>query len=89
MAKYLAAGTRPVEFPPVTRIRLLIAFVATLAVSLALAGPAFAGKGGEGVYGKTNDKVITNFGFGLMILFASLVIVLSAIQGLLSRRKEK
>jgi hypothetical protein len=73
----------------VTRIRLLVAFAATLAVSLALAAPALAGKGGEGLYGKTNDKVITNFGFGLMILFTLLVIVLSAIQGLLSRRKEK
>ena len=72
-----------------TRIRLLVAFAATLAVSLALAAPALAGKGGEGLYGKTNDKVITNFGFGLMILFTLLVIVLSAIQGLLSRRKEK
>jgi hypothetical protein len=73
----------------VTRIRLLVALVATLAVSLAFAAPAFADKGGEGLYGKTNDKVITNFGFGLMILFTLLVIVLSAIQGLLNRRKEK
>jgi hypothetical protein len=79
----------PVEFPLVTRFRLLVAFAAALAVSLALAAPALAGKGGEGLYGKTNDKVITNFGFGLMILFTLLVIVLSAIQGLLNRRKEK
>jgi hypothetical protein len=73
----------------VRRIGLLVAFAASFALSLALAAPAFAGKGGEGLYGKTNDKVITNFGFGLMILFTLLVVVLSAIQGLLARRKEK
>ena len=75
--------------PHVTRIRLLVASAAAFVVSLALAAPALAGKGGEGLYGKTNDKVITNFGFGLMILFTLLVVVLSAVQGLLGRRKEK
>ena len=34
-----------------------------------------AEKGGEGLYGKTDDKVITNFGFGLMIFFTVLVVV--------------
>ena len=72
-----------------TRIRLLVASAAALVVCLALAAPALADKGGEGLYGKANDKVITNFGFGLMILFTLLVVVLSAIQGLLGRRKEK
>ena len=72
-----------------TRIRPLLVLAATFALWLALAAPAFAGKGGEGLYGKTNDKVITNFGFGLMIGFTLLVIVLSTLQGLLNRRKEK
>jgi len=71
----------------VTKARLLLTAIATLALSLALEAPAIAGKGGEGLYGKTNDKVITNFGFGLMIFFTLLVIVLSIAQSLLARRK--
>jgi hypothetical protein len=71
----------------VTRIRLLVASLASLALSLALAAPALAGKGGEGLYGKTDDKVVTNFGFGLMIFFALLVTVLTIAQSMLERRK--
>jgi hypothetical protein len=70
----------------VTRVRVFLATVATLAISLALAAPAIA-KGGEGTYGKYDDKVVTNFGFGLMIFFTLLVIVLSVAQSLLERRK--
>jgi putative copper export protein len=69
------------------RARLLTASVAAIALSLALAAPAMAGRGGEGLYGKTDDKVVTNFGFGLMILFALLVTVLTIGQSLLERRK--
>jgi hypothetical protein len=70
----------------VTRVRVFLATVATLAISLALAAPAIA-KGGEGTYGKYDDKVVTNFGFGLIIFFTLLVIVLSVGQSLLERRK--
>jgi hypothetical protein len=56
-------------------------------VQLALAAPALANKGGEGTYGKYDDKVVTNFGFGLMIFFTALVIVLSLAQAALERRK--
>jgi hypothetical protein len=57
-----------------------------LVISLVLAAPAMA-RGGEGTYGKYNDKVVTNFGFGLMIFFTVLVLVLSIGQALLERRK--
>ena len=58
-----------------------------LAVSLTtLAAPAIA-KGGEGTYGKYDDKVVTNFGFGLMIFFTLLVTLLTIGQVLLERRK--
>ena len=70
------------------RIRAAFASIPALLVTLALAAPALA-KGGEGTYGKTNDKVITNFGFGLMILFTTLVIGLSVAQHLLDRRKSR
>lgn len=72
-----------------TRVRLLLAVSAALVLSLALAAPALAGKGGGGLYGKYDDKVITNFGFGLLILFTLLVVLLSAAQGILNRRKGK
>jgi phosphatidylglycerophosphate synthase len=71
------------------RVRGLLTFISTLALTLALAAPAMAGKGGEGLYGKTDDKVITNFGFGLIIFFTTIVITFSVIQHLLDRRKTR
>jgi hypothetical protein len=71
------------------RIRFLVAALAASALSLLLAAPAMAAKGGEGLYGKTNDKVITNFGFGLMIFFVVLVVSLSVAQHLLEKRKQR
>jgi hypothetical protein len=68
-------------------IRFLIASIAAVALALALAAPAMADKGGEGLYGKYDDKVVTNFGFGLIIFFALLVTLLSIGQVLLERRK--
>ena len=69
-------------------MRLLSATFAVL-VSLALAGPAFAGDNGEGIIGETNDKVITFFGLGLVVFFTLVTIVGSTLQALLERRKEQ
>jgi putative copper export protein len=44
---------------------------------------------GEGLYGRTNDKVITFFSFGVIAFFAILVITLSIIQHRLESRKER
>ena len=71
------------------RIRAALASISAVLVTLALAAPAMAAKGGEGLYGKTDDKVITNFGSGLMIFFTTLVIGLSVAQYLLERRKSR
>ena len=72
-----------------TRLRILFFTATTLLLSLALAAPAMAKeRGGEGLYGKYDDKVVTNFGYGLMIFFALLVTVLSVGQWLLDRRKQ-
>jgi len=70
------------------RARLSVAFLGAFLLSLLLAAPAFAAEGGEGLYGKANDKVVTNFGYGLMIFFTLLVVVLSIAQRLLERRKQ-
>ena len=71
------------------RIRAYLASLYALIVTIALAAPAFAAKGGEGLYGKTNDKTITYAGFILIVGFALLVTSLSVAQYLLERRKTR
>jgi hypothetical protein len=70
-------------------MRLRGSVIGLLACAFFLLGavPAIAGEGGSGLYGKTDDKVITNFGFGLILFFTLLVCLLSAAQYLLERRK--
>jgi drug/metabolite transporter (DMT)-like permease len=66
------------------------AVLAALALGslLALAPIAMAADG-EGLYGRTNDKVITFFAFGVIAFFAILVIALSILQHRLESRKER
>ena len=72
------------------RFRASVAPLAAFLVTFALAAaPAMAAKGGEGLYGKTDDKVITNAGFILIIGFTLLVTSLSVAQYLLERRKTR
>jgi O-antigen/teichoic acid export membrane protein len=66
---------------------LFFATVALVAL-LGVASPAFAADG-VGLWGRTDDKVVTYWGFGLMIFFTVLVTVLSLIQGRLESRKER
>ena len=42
---------------------------------------------GEGWYGETDDRVVTAFGLGLVVFFTLFVIIASAVQGALDRRK--
>jgi nitrogen fixation/metabolism regulation signal transduction histidine kinase len=60
-----------------------------LAVWLIPAATAFAGDNGEGLYGETDDKVITFFCLGLVIFFTLFVILASWLQAVLDRRKEQ
>jgi hypothetical protein len=56
---------------------------------LALTAPAaLAHDGGEGLWGETNDKVVTNAGFVLIAFFPLLVFVLSMVQWRLDKRKD-
>jgi putative copper export protein len=59
-----------------------------LVVLLVLA-PAAMGADGVGTYGRTDDKVVTFFAFGLIAFFAILVTVLSLIQIRLENRKQR
>ena len=58
-------------------------------VGLLLAAPAAMAADGVGVYGRTNDKVVTFFAFGLIAFFAILVTVLSLIQIRFENRKQR
>ncbi len=69
-------------------IRRLLVPLFALAAFFALAPPALAADG-VGVYGRTNDKVVTFFAFGAIAFFAILVTVLSLIQIRLDTRKER
>jgi hypothetical protein len=56
---------------------------------LVLAAPGFAHDGGEGLYGATDDKVVTNAGFILIIFFPLFCLVASLIQWQLDKRKDR
>ena len=61
----------------------------TLSLLLVAAPAALAHDGGEGLWGETNDKVVTNAGFILIAFFPLFVLVMSVIQGRLEKRKEE
>jgi hypothetical protein len=44
--------------------------------------------GGEGLWGETNDKVVTYAGFVLIVAFPLLALILSLIQQRLEKRKD-
>jgi hypothetical protein len=59
-------------------------------VALLLSAPAaLAHDGGQGWWGVTNDKVITNAGFIIIAAFPLLVTLLSLLQWRLDKRKER
>jgi O-antigen/teichoic acid export membrane protein len=69
--------------------RLLAALPAIFVTLLVLAPAALAGDGGEGWWGETDDKVVTNAGFILIVFFPVFVLLMSMLQGHLEKRKER
>ena len=49
----------------------------------------FASDNGEGLVGETDDRLITFFSLGVVVFFIVTVIVLSALQAWLDKRKEQ
>lgn len=73
--------------------RLLTTLVATslvllLSAPVALASIDHGGVSGEGTYGETTDRVVTNFGFAVIAFFPLLIFVLSMIQWKLDKRRD-
>lgn len=71
------------------RIRLPAMLMSlTIVLSLALAPAASAHNDGRGFYGVTNDRVVTNAGFILILFFPTFIFLASRLQRRLDRRKE-
>jgi hypothetical protein len=58
-----------------------------LVLVLLLTPVALAHDGGQGAYGETNDKVVTNAGFILIAFFPTLALLLTLAQWRLDKRK--
>jgi membrane protease YdiL (CAAX protease family) len=70
----------------VKRTIVLTALFFAVMAPVALAGEH---DGGEGLWGETNDQVVTYAGFILIVGFPLLVLVLTLIQSALERRKDR
>ncbi|HET9739540.1 MAG TPA: hypothetical protein VFP78_15590 [Solirubrobacteraceae bacterium] len=69
------------------RTTLLTVVLLALTAPVALASEGH--DGGEGWWGETNDKVITNAGFAIIAGVPTLILILSLIQWRLDRRKDR
>jgi hypothetical protein len=67
---------------------LFISLAVAIGVAL-LAAPGAMAADGVGLWGRTDDKVVTFFAFGVMIFFVVMVIGLSIWQGRLESRKDR
>ena len=70
------------------RLSFAISMSLLLAV-LVFVPAALAHDGGEGWWGETNDKVVTNAGFILIVFFPLFILFMTLLQSALDRRKER
>ena len=68
--------------------RLAVSAVIAVSVVLVTAAPVLAHDGGEGWWGETNDVVVTNAGFILIIFFPLFIFFVSLLQWRLEKRKD-
>jgi hypothetical protein len=73
----------------VSRLQRSIVALCVAAASLFVLSPAALAADGVGLYGRTDDKVVTYAAFALMIFFAVFVTVASIVQGRLDSRKDR
>ena len=71
------------------RVPRLLSIAALVIFALLEAPPAAMAADGVGLWGRTDDRVITFWAFAVIAFFAVLVIVLSLIQIRLESRKER
>lgn len=68
--------------------RLPAALTSVFVLLLVLAPSALAYNDGRGFYGATNDKVVTNAGFILILFFPLFVLLMSLLLWRLEKRKD-
>jgi hypothetical protein len=70
-------------------MRRLLATLTVAGLTVLMLAPAAlaANSGGQGLYGETNDKVVTNAGYILIAFFPLFVALMSFIQWRLDKRK--
>jgi hypothetical protein len=73
----------------VKRLGRIAPLLALAMAALLVLAPAALAADGVGLYGRTDDKVVTFFAVGVIAFFALLVITLSLIQIRLDNRKER
>jgi hypothetical protein len=73
----------------VNRVRRAIASFALAGLVVLALAPAAMAADGVGLYGRTDDKVVTLFAFGVMGFFAIFVTVATLIQMRLESRKDR
>jgi hypothetical protein len=71
------------------RLRALTITALLTLSSLVFTASAFASDNGQGLYGETDDKVVSIFGLGLVVFFTLIVVIGSLIQGALDKRKDE
>ena len=72
-----------------SRIARLAMTVALALAALLAAAPFAVAADGVGLWGRTDDRVVTYWGFAIIAFFTILVIVLSLIQIRLEGRRER
>ncbi len=72
-----------------SRAQRLLLLTFTSAISMLVAAPAALAADGVGLWGRTDDKVVTYFSFAVIPFFTVLVIALTIIQSRLESRKER
>jgi len=70
-------------------LRTTLLTLALLALTAPVALASEGHDGGEGWWGETNDKVITNAGFLIIAGVPTLILILTLIQSRLDKRKDR
>ena len=71
------------------RRRLPASALLAVTALLVAAAPVLAHGNGEGWWGETNDRVVTNAGFILIIFFPLFIFLVSLLQWQLEKRKDR